>query len=180
MGRTRVCVLTVILMGVVAAGCSTPQNVGDYFEDRRQDLIDVAHVDFSIVNFGAIAYVGPLGLGWNALSDDKEEGKDSNTLQLGLGGPRFLGREGAAWSFVWNIDHWNKDRTIYGPRPKKTPSCGSLGISVGFIFGIGIEGDVFELVDFALGIFCVDVMQDDEPEEEAVEPPEPKAAAKEY
>jgi predicted small secreted protein len=180
MGKTGICVLIVVLLGVVTAGCSTPQGVGDYFQDRRQDLIDVVHLDFSVANVGAIVYVGPFGLGWNALTDPEKEGEDSKTLQLGLGGPRFQGREGAAWSFIWNIEHWNDDESTIGPRPKRTPSCGSVGISAGFVFGVGVEADIFELVDFVLGIFCVDVMQDDEPREEPVEPPDPKATVKEF
>jgi len=142
-----------------SAGCALPTSVGSYLENRRQDLIDVAHVDFSTVDVGAVVYVGPLTAGCQYATGGS--GGRSSTLQIGLGGTRMQGRRGIAAGLIVPLSSWNEDKQALGPRPKRTPSGTSVGASVGLLAGVGAEADVLELVDFVLGVACIDVVSDD-------------------
>jgi hypothetical protein len=155
--------MAVALAAACAGGCAAPGSVGGYAEARQQDLIDVAHVDFSIVNAGAVAYAGPFMLGLDYLNDLKAPEEPASTLQIGLAGARLKGRQGIAWGIVWPVRRWNADREIVGPRPKRAPSPAAFGASLGLIVGLGVEADAAELVDFLLGLACLDFMGDDLP-----------------
>ena len=160
MFRPIVYVLTGSLALVCAGGCAFPTSIGSYLENRRQDLIDVAHVDVSAVNFGAAVYAGPFLVGIDYVGGLGARGQ-SSTLQIGLGGPRVVGRRGVAAGLIVPASHWNGDRATTGERPKRTPSGVSVGASAGALVGAGVEVDVLELIDFALGIACIDVSGDD-------------------
>jgi hypothetical protein len=149
-----------VLLGAGAAGCAIPGSVGGYFENRRHDLIDVLHLDASAVNLGAIAYAGPLIVGADYQTGLQTRTR-SDTLQLGLGGWRFFGRKGLAAGLLWPYSRWNEDRSIFGERPKKAPSGLSVGATVGVVGGLAIEADVLELVDFLVGLTCLDLLEDD-------------------
>ena len=152
--------LAALFAVLCADGCAVPTSVGGYFENRRQDLIDVAHVDLSAANVGAVAYAGPFMVGIDYMTGLAGR-EQSTSLQIGLGGPRTLGRRGLAAGLLFPASHWNGDKQIIGERPKRSPSGMSVGASAGLLAGVGAEADVLELVDFALGILCVDVIEDD-------------------
>jgi len=160
MTRRQLFFLGLILAALCADGCAVPGSVGGYFVNRRHDLIDVVHVDFGAVNVGAVAYAGPLMLGIN-YQTGVESREQSSTLQIGLGGPRILGRRGLASGLLWPASKWDEDKPFIGARPKRGPSGFSAGASVGAIVGVGAEAGVLELIDFALGLFCLDMMEDD-------------------
>ena len=172
MSRQSACVLAVALVCAGVLGCAVPGSFSGYLENRRQDLIDVLHVDFSAVNVGAVAYVGPFLAGINYMTG-VETREQSTTLQLGLGGARILGRKGLATGLLWPSSRWNEDSQIIGRRPKRAPSGFSVGFSVGAVAGIGAEADALELIDFVLGLFCVDLAEDDE---DIGDEPEPEPA----
>ena len=86
MTRRQLFFYGLILAALCADGCAVPSSVGGYFESRRQDLIDVAHVDFGVINVGAVAYAGPFLLGLDYQTGIKSR-EQSSTIQIGLGGP---------------------------------------------------------------------------------------------
>jgi hypothetical protein len=158
----RVLCALCVALAVGLSGCVSEQAIGRYFENRRQDLTDVAHVDFSMANAGALAYVGPMALGGSMYTHPQTAGKPSHTLQLGLGSVRFVGREGFASGLLWFITKWSPDQTVHGPRGrKKLPSGASVGAHLGFVFGVAAEVDVVEAIDFVVGLVGFDLMEDD-------------------
>jgi|GEM_PF-2766802 len=161
MSRRALFVLAIILAVLCADGCALPNSVGGYFENRRQDLIDVLHVDFGAVNVGAVAYAGPLMLGMDYQTGVKSR-EQSSTLQIGLGGPRILGRRGLASGLLWPASKWDEDKPFIGTRPKRGPSGFSAGLSAGAVGGVGAEADVLEAIDFVAGLACLDLTEDDE------------------
>ncbi len=175
MSKRTVFIVAMVLTVFSVGGCAPPSSFIGYFENRRQDLIDVAHVDFSAVNVGAVAYAGPLMVGINYMTGVVTR-EEASSLQLGLGGPRLLGRKGLAYGIIWTSSRWNDERPIIGQRPKRAPSGLSVGATAGAILGVGAEADVLELIDFITGIFCLDPTEDDEfvaAREEPVKPPQP-------
>lgn len=158
--KRSLCVLAVTVLCCTLFGCALPNSVGGYFENRRQDLIDVVHVDFGAVNVGAVAYAGPLLVGVDYQTGVKSR-EQSATLQIGLGGPRILGRRGMAAGLLWPASKWDEDKPFIGARPKRGPSGFSGGVSLGVIAGVGAEADVLEVIDFVVGLVCLDVMEDD-------------------
>ena len=155
------CLLVAAALCCTLFGCAVPNSVGGYFENRRQDLIDVAHVDFGAINVGAVAYAGPLLLGLDYQTGLKSR-EQSSTLQIGLVGPRILGRRGMAAGIIWPASKWDEDKPFIGTRPKRGPSGFSAGASVGAVAGVGAEVDALEALDFVVGLVCLDVMEDDE------------------
>ena len=174
--KRSVYVLAATILCCTLFGCAVPNSVGGYFESRRQDLIDVAHVDFGAVNVGAVAYAGPFLLGVDYQTGVKSR-EQSATLQIGLGGPRILGRRGMAAGLLWPASKWNEDEGMTGKRPKRSPSGFSGGASVGAIGGVGAEADVLEALDFVVGLVCLDVMEDDECLDDDDEAPDKTADA---
>jgi hypothetical protein len=160
MTRRQLFFFGLILAALCADGCAVPGSVGGYFANRRHDLIDVVHVDFGAVNVGAVAYAGPLMLGIDYQTGVQSR-EQSSTLQIGLGGPRILGRRGLASGLLWPASKWDEDKPFIGARPKRGPSGFSAGASVGAIGGVGAEADVLELIDFVVGLVCLDAMEDD-------------------
>jgi hypothetical protein len=67
-----------------------------------------------------------------------------------------------ASGLLWPASKWDEDKPFIGARPKRGPSGFSAGASVGAIGGVGAEADVLELIDFVVGLVCLDVMEDDE------------------
>lgn len=165
-----------------ASGCATPDSFVDYLNDRRHDLIDAANVNVTGLQFGAIACAGPAQLGY---AENVTFGPDNsvgigpygtwprlNVTQLGLGGPRETYVNGVASGVVWPFERWNSDtrmfgerwnseRPMFGERPRQKPSVTSVGFSLGFLLGIGAEVDAWQALDFALGLFCIDIGGDD-------------------
>lgn len=178
MSKYSACALAVALAAAFVAGCVSPTSFNGYLEDRRQDLIDVVHVDVSTVNVGAVAYVGPFMLGLDT-QKGLAPGERTATVQIGLGGARFDGRDGTAFGIIFPTTRWDEDRPFLGRRPKKSPGLLAVGVNAGVIFGVGAEADVLELLDFVAGLFCLDLVGDDEHVEQDKGPqPEPKAQPK--
>lgn len=151
MTRRQLFFYGLILAALCADGCAVPNSVGGYFENRRQDLIDVVHVDFGAINVGAVAYAGPFLLGLDYQTGIKSR-EQSTTLQIGLGGPRMLGRKGLASGILWPASKWDEEKPLIGRRPKRAPSGWSAGASVGAIGGVGVEADALEVLDFVVGL----------------------------
>jgi hypothetical protein len=180
MTRRQLFFLGLILAALCADGCAMPGSFVGYLHNRRHDLIDVVHVDFGAVNFGAVAYAGPLMVGADYQTGLKTR-EESSTLQLGLGGPRIQGNRGLALGIILPFSRWNGTRPLIGKRPKRSPSWLSVGASLGAFVGLGAEVDVLEAVDFISGLICLDLMEDDEilAGEEKPDPvPEPKPEPK--
>ena len=151
----------VFALSTGVTGCAVPNSVGGYFEDRRQDLIDAAHVDGTFMGFGLLVHAGPLMLGWQG----RGKADDALTFELGLGGLRIMHYpSGVASGLVWPISRWSAGSPcFYGPRPKVSPSWSAAGVSVGWFFAtLGVRLDPYEALDFALGLFCLDIGGDDE------------------
>lgn len=156
---------------IAASGCSTPDTFVDYLSDRRHDLIDAANVNVTALQFGAIAYAGPAQLGFaNNMTFGLDNAcmgpyygmwPETNIGQLGLGGYREIYAYGVASGVVWPLNRWNSERSLFGERPRQKPSVTSVGFSLGFLVGIGAEVDVWQALDFALGLFCIDIGGDD-------------------
>jgi len=161
MSRRALFVLAIILAILCVDGCAVPNSVGGYLENRRQDLIDVLHVDLGAVNVGAVAYAGPFLLGMDYQTGIRSR-EQSSTLQVGLGGPRILGRRGLASGLLWPASKWDEDKPLIGPRPKRGPSGFSVGLSAGMVGGVGAEADALEAIDFVAGLACLDFAEDDE------------------
>ena len=161
MSKAAACVLVLLLGCVLMTGCATPSSFGGYLENRRQDLIDVVHVDFSMVDAGAVVYAGPFMVGLESSSGFKTR-TPSTSLQIGLGGPRIVERSGIAGGLLLPASRWDEDGQIIGKRPNRTPSGFSVGGTLGVFLGVGAAVDALELIDFAVGLFCLDIMQDDE------------------
>lgn len=153
--------LALLLTIFMATGCAIPTSVGGYFENRRQDLIDVAHVDIGGISFGAVGYALPFMVGLNYQTGISTR-NDSSMIQIGAGGPRVLGRKGLAAGLLWPASKYNESSGIVGKRPKRTPSGLSAGAQAGLLVGVGAEADVLEAIDFILGLACVDLAEDDE------------------
>jgi len=161
MSARNACLLGLALLCIGAAGCAVPDSFGGYLQNRRHDLIDVAHVDFSAVSLGPVVYAGPLLAGLNIMTG-YETRTPGGSLQIGLGGPRIQERTGTAAGLLWPASKWDEDQKMLGLRPKRTPSGFSVGAAVGLVFGVGAEVDVIEAVDFVFGLLCIDIGQDDE------------------
>jgi hypothetical protein len=162
MTRRRAWLVVGLVAAAVLSGCAQPGSFSDYMSNRRHDLIDVLHVDAGAVNVGAFVYALPLALGLNYQTGLKSR-EESSTLQLGLGGPRIQGRRGMATGLIWPRSEWNEDRKLMvGKRPKRQPHILSFGASLGVGAGLGIHGDLFELLDFVTGLICIDIGEDDE------------------
>ncbi len=164
---SRCTFLLVILVSGCFAGCVRPGSFANYIEYRRQDLIDVAHVDLTMMEAGAVLYMGPMLIGCNYRGGKRWKGA-STTRQYGLGGTRTVSYKGIAAgvffatvlgpSLSWRQE-WEHDRG----QNKKAPSYSATGFSIGAYHGLGVELDLFELVDFIAGIFCLDISKDDRP-----------------
>jgi len=161
MSAHRSLALTVVLGCAVLAGCAAPDSVGGYFSARRHDLIDVVHVDFSVMNFGAVAYAAPFTVGLDYLSGFKAR-EPASVLQIGLGGPRIEETSGLAGGLLMLQVQWDGQRPFIGPRPRPRPSGFAVGANVGLFLGVGAEADVLEVLDFIAGLFCLDMLGDDE------------------
>jgi hypothetical protein len=172
------CPALCLLLGMAAGGCAVPTSFSGYLEDRRQGLIDVVHLDLSDWEMGALAYVGPVQLGYvecvtlSGISFGRLSmgfsgsggggGGDPHVLQLGLGGARRCRRDGPASGLLCPFSRANEDRSLVGPRPKPTPSWFSVGLAAGYYPGFNLEADVYEALDFVLGFGCLDIGGDDE------------------
>jgi hypothetical protein len=184
------CLAVCLLLGMVAGGCAVPTSFSGYLEDRRQDLIDVLHVDLCGWQMGALAYVGPLQLGYvDNVTLDFSGGFDlwgaggaahqsrPNVVQAGLGGIRKIHRSGEASGLLIPISRWHEQRSTFGPRPKPCPSWFSIGLTAGYYPGLGVEFDVLELADFLIGFVCLDIGDDEHVRRPAEERAKAKVAA---
>lgn len=155
--HTRLRLLPLLLL---AAGCAVPASFPAYLENRRQDLIDALHVDIGVVNVGAVVYALPFMAGLDYQTGLRSR-TQTDTLQIGLGGPRILGHKGLCAGILFPAAKWDDEKPAIGQRPKRAPSGFSAGASAGFILGLAVEADAIELVDFVVGLLCLDLMEDD-------------------
>jgi len=154
----RTSVIVGLMFAVLGAGgCSRPSSFGGYLENRRRDLIDVAHVDFSMVNIGAAAYIGPLIIGIDSMTGTKAQ-EPASSLQIGLGGPRSVEQKGL---MVGVVVPMSRQEVLHGQVKKPVPSGFSIGLSAGAVVGIGVEANVLAIGEFVLGLLCIDLAADD-------------------
>ena len=159
---------TLVVVLLYALGCS---NMSTYTANRLSDLTDVAHVDMTHSSVGLVVNVGPMLLGAEGLLPDSDHG--SHQYRLGLGGPLVLVLDGASVGLVWPFQCEEVNARRYGGLAKgydemgddcywkHVPAWGSIGISGGFLVGVGAHVDLVELADFILGFFGYDIVDDD-------------------
>ena len=163
--------ITVLIFAAALAvsGCVTPETLGDYFHYRRQDLIDVAHVDFSLFSYGASIFMTPLVAGCSV--ETGWGGGPADVLEIGLGGWRTIERKGVLFGTVlppvYPMMAWRRGRPkIHDPdvldRSQMVgPAPGTLGAHVGLFLGVTVQVSAGELIDLLAGLFCLDPSFDD-------------------
>ena len=136
----------------------------NYWENRRQDLTVVAHVDLEGLSFGAMANIsvisgglffqgGPCGTGFRE--------------KYGLGGTQSTHASGGAIILgVPLMENSARSRWGYG---RDMPHFASVGVDTGLFFGIGARVDLLELLDFVFGFAMIDIVQDDREEEVVID-----------
>jgi hypothetical protein len=135
-----------------------------YLEDRRQDLTDMANVNVSAFSIGLGVNAGPAIAGYHKI--EGLMGGSGARGKLGLGGVQDNKERGDYYgvglplSWAENKDH--KD-SFY---KKHSPAWTSVGFDLGLIFGVGARADALEALDFVLGLFLIDILDDDRAVEE--------------
>ncbi|MFW6159364.1 MAG: hypothetical protein ACOC8E_08415 [Planctomycetota bacterium] len=171
--RRAISIALLTAVGAAAmTGCAAPSSFTGYLENRRQDLIDVAHVEGGALNFGAVTYAGPLLVGVDYATGVRSR-EQSSTVQFGLGGPRYAARKGLCAGLLFPASYWNEDEGLVGEPPKRRPSGFSAGLQLGIFLGLGFEVDLLEAIDLVGGLVCIDFLEDDPhlaAEEEEEEP----------
>lgn len=132
-----------------------------YWNNRRHDLTDFAHLRFQTVSVGADVNVAHIAGGFymqNGMGDKE------NRTKLGLGGIQTVNSDGGIRFVGFPLSEKNS-RSEYG-YGETMPPYGSIGFDLGIFAGIGARVDLFELLDFFLGFAYVDLVKDDEQEKE--------------
>ena len=135
-----------------------------YLEDRRQDLTDMAHVDYTELAIGVSVNAGPVIVG--AFEVGHIMNSAGKRVKLGLGGVQNEKQRGETVGVVFPISRSQIDTYEDDFYKGESPALGSIGFDLGFIFGIGARVDAVEAVDFVLGIFGIDILGDDKASEE--------------
>ena len=130
-----------------------------YLEDRRKDLTDMAHLHLTALSIGGGVHAGPFILAH--FENDGIKGTPGGRMKLGLGG--FVEeKEKGVYSGVVipfrRMKGITRSDSIYN---SWAPPLGAVGFDLGFIMGIGARVDVVEVLDFILGIFTIDILDDD-------------------
>ncbi|MCM8542104.1 MAG: hypothetical protein NE328_17675 [Lentisphaeraceae bacterium] len=147
--------LLLLLILCFSTGCSTT-----YWNNRRHDLTDFAHLRFQKVSLGADVNVMHIAAGF--YMQNGIDGEKGDRAKLGLGGIQTVNASGGI-RFVGFPLAEKKSRSEYG-YGETMPAYGSVGFDLGLYFGIGARVDIFEFFDFLLGFAEVDIVKDDEEE----------------
>lgn len=140
--------------------CSTT-----YWNNRRHDLTDFAHLRFQKVSLGADVNVAHVAVGFYMQNGIDEKGYRA---KLGLGGIQEVSSDGGIRFFGFPLSE-KESRSDFG-YGETMPPYGSIGFDAGLFFGIGARIDLFEMLDFFLGFANVDIVEDDEKEKEEYQP----------
>ncbi len=159
-----------LLLILVTSLCSCA-----YMENRRKDLTDIVNINATAVSVGLAANVGPLSLGY--FENNGIIGGSGGRVKLGLGGVVVEQERGAYSGVVYPFEFMEGETRSDNFYNENLPAFGSVGIDLGFIVGIGVEVDFVQAVDFLLGIFTIDILDDDVEgkEEESAEEEEQSA-----
>ncbi len=173
--------LSLLLVLCALSGCSSAPY--RYVANRLDDLTDVAHVQFSVLDLGFLINAGPFELGTERFGVPFPLLPDAFSLRLGAGGPQIATLDGLGAGIgiplssydqsVYSIYNLSERPASYGT---KGPAWGSVGFGCGLGVGVAFRGDVVEFVDFLLGFFTIDLCGDDVEAEEEEKPAEPAAA----
>jgi hypothetical protein len=165
-------VLCWVLLGLT--GCGEAGQV--YAWNRIHDMIDVAHVDLIWNSYGVVANVGPVMVGYEAAFSDAFKDPDGHPAimigRVSSGIMDYACERGEAGGFLVPLSRLDTCRIgfvggkkVVLLRPEgygaKLPGWASVGLDVAVFGGVGAHVDVFELVDFVVGWFGVDISGDD-------------------
>ena len=140
--------------------CFLTSCTSTYWNNRRHDLTDFAHIRFQKVSLGADVNVMHLAAGF--YMQNGIDGEKGHRTKLGLGGVQEVNASGGIRFIGFPLAEV-ESRSKYG-YGEKVPPYGSVGFDLGIIGGIGARVDIFELLDFFLGFAEVDLVEDDEEE----------------
>ena len=142
----------------VVTGCAS----SGYLTDRRRDLTDVVHLDGTALSGGLAVNLGPAIIGAHDIGLPIGDGSGER-LKLGLGGAEEISSKGPCWGVGIPFGRYREERrSTVGNHECAAPAWGSLGFDLGFLYGVGVRGDVVELLDFFLGWANIDLLRDDE------------------
>jgi len=145
-------ITSILFLYVTVTGCA-------YLEDRRQDLTDVAHVNGTACGTGIAVNVGPALVGFYEILGFTRRG--GTRAKLGLGGYQQNKEDGEILGVIVPMDFATNLSYKDNFYKEHSPGWGSVGFDMGLIFGIGARVDVVEALDFILGIFTIDLLNDD-------------------
>lgn len=145
--------------------CSTT-----YWNNRRHDLTDMAHLRFQKISLGADVNVAHVAVGF--YMQNGTDGEKGYRAKLGLGGIQEVDSSGGIRFLGFPLSE-KESRSAFG-YGETVPPYGSIGFDTGIFLGIGARVDLFEMLDFFLGFAYIDLVEDDDEEKEeylpAVEP----------
>ena len=130
-----------------------------YLENRRKDLTDIAHLHMTGLSIGAGVHAGPFILGH--FEKDGVKGMPGSRSKLGLGGcieEHEKGKYSGVIIPYRRMKGMTRSDSVYN---SWAPPLGAVGFDMGFIFGFGARVDAVEILDFILGIFTIDILDDD-------------------
>jgi len=146
----KIYLITLLLS--LSTSCST-----NYWSNRRNDLMDIAHIHVDSVAAGGTINVSSLSLGYYGVTGVNDD--NGSRVKLGLGGidtvqvSGFIEGVGEPINDLEVRSEWGYGGTV--------PSYGSIGFNLGYLVSIGAKVDALELIDFLAGIFTLDLVADD-------------------
>ena len=140
-----------------------------YLEDRRQDLTDAVHLNFNTLGVGASLNAGPAIVGFHEIDGFGNKGGDR--YKLGLGGVQHLHERGETAGFIIPFSYSEIHEYKDSKYKELSPALGSVGFDLGFIISFGARVDLIETADFILGLFYLDILNDDEAAKAEKSPP---------
>lgn len=152
---SRLLLPLLLLFGACASG------PGGYWTNRGRDLTDVLHVDVTGFGTGAVVNVGPAILGYHAVHGIFLSG---TRKIIGLGGVKDIHhRSSVASGVIVPLSRWQQHGDGVGAYASHGPGWGSVGVDLGYALGGSIRVDFVEFADLLVGVFGLDLLDDDVP-----------------
>jgi hypothetical protein len=163
------CLLSAVLLG----GCATPDGTGDYLSDRGGDLVDILQLHVMAGKVGAIQVDATRYLSVGATYEDDawawglhnrgvgQWNEDIMAWGLLLGRHdenRVKGIPRVSGSYGWDF---SSDTSYQHADPSNHLDWLTFRGTVALGIGLDVELKVGEAIDFVLGIFMIDVANDD-------------------
>ena len=144
--------ILITILVITFTSCSST-----YWDNRRNDLTDTAHIHVDKTSGGITANISALSLGVYGVGDNM--GGKGDRFKLGLGGLQKTKVDGNINGIGFPLEEYNaRSKWKYG---YTTPPYASIGFTTGAFFSLGVKADALEFVDFILGFFMLDIMSDD-------------------